>query len=48
MLGKLLSNKTQVEMDSQQFEKYFDVFTTDKNLSRKNFNFRHHELYDRL
>ena len=33
MLGKLLSNKTQVEMDSQQFEKYFDVFTTDKILA---------------
>lgn len=33
MLGKFLSNKTQVEMDSQQFEKHFDVFTTDKILA---------------
>lgn len=33
MLGKLLSKKDQVEMDSQQFEKYFDVFTTDKILA---------------
>lgn len=33
MLGKFLSKKDQVEMDSQQFEKYFDVFTTDKILA---------------
>lgn len=33
MLGKLLPKKDQVQMDSQQFEKYFDVFTTDKILA---------------
>lgn len=32
-LAKLFSGKEQVEMDSQEFEKYFDVFSSDKILA---------------
>ena len=35
VLGRLGSGKTQVEMDSQEFEKYFDVFCTDKILTMR-------------
>lgn len=30
LLGKLLYNKTQMSMDSQEFEKYFDIYANDK------------------